>query len=49
MKIKYFLNIIENALTSIISFEVLYKIKFKDFLISIILNRDLALINFIKI
>ena len=48
MKVKYFLNIIKNALTSIISFKALYKFKFKDFLINIILEKDLTLINFIK-
>ena len=49
MKVKYFLNIIKNVLTFITSFEVLYKVKSRNFLVSIILDKDSALINFIKI
>ena len=47
-KIEYILNIIENVLMFITSFEFLYKIKFKKILLKMISNKDLSIMNFVK-
>ena len=43
------MNITKNVLIYITFFKILYKIKFKDFLINIIFNNDFVIINFLKI